>query len=85
MNILFLDRIDPVHSNLGKFAVKVGLVFNVADFVDELELHLVIDVELLVALADLHLEVIVGLLDLCDVHFLQLHKVNRFLLTLVIC
>ena len=58
--------------------MKVRLVFNVADFVDELELHLVIDVQLLVALTDLHLEIIVGLFDLCDVHLLQLTRLTGF-------
>ena len=85
LNILFLNRSDAFHTDLGKFSVKVGLVLNVANFVDELELHFVIDVELLVALADLHLEVVVCLLDLCDVHLLQLNGVYKFCLTLVIC
>ena len=65
--------------------MKVGLVLDVTDPVDELKLHFVVDVELFVALTNLHLQVVVGLLDLRDVHLLQLDEVSTFLLTLVIC
>jgi len=57
---------------LGEFAMKVWFVLNVVYFINKLELHLVVDVQLLVPLADLHLQVVVRLLNLSDVHFLQL-------------
>jgi hypothetical protein len=82
---MILNRGDRAHSDLRKFAMEVGLVLDVANFVNELKLHFVVDVELLVALADLHLQVVVCLFDLCDVHLLQLNKFSTFLLTLVIC
>jgi hypothetical protein len=65
--------------------MEVGLVLDVSDPVDELKLHFVVDVELFFALTNLHLLVIVGLLDLRNVHLLQLVEVSIFLLTLVIC
>ena len=52
--------------------MEVGLVLDVVDSFNKLKLHFVIDVELLVALTNLHLEVVVGLFDFADVHFLKL-------------
>ena len=54
--------------------MEVGFVLNVVDAFNELKLHLVIYVELLVALTNLHLEVVVSLLNLADVHFLKLQN-----------
>ncbi len=50
--------------------MEVRLVLNVVDFFYKLELHLVIYVQLLIALAHLHLQVVIRLLDLCNVHLL---------------
>jgi len=54
--------------------MEVRLVLNVIDAFNELKLHFVIDVELLVALTNLHLEVVVSFLYLADVHFLKLQN-----------
>lgn len=58
--------------------MEVGLVLDVTDFVDELKLHFVVDFKLLVALADLHLQVVVRLLNFSDVHLLQLKRSAHF-------
>jgi hypothetical protein len=52
--------------------MEVGLVLNVVYSFNKLKLHFVIDVELLVALTNLHLEIVVRLLNFTDVHFLKL-------------
>lgn len=52
--------------------MEIGLVLNMIDSFDKLKLHLVVNVELLVALTNLHFEVVVSLLYLADVHFLKL-------------
>ena len=57
----------------GQFAVEVGLVLQVVDLLHELVLDLVGEVQLFKALAHLQLQVVICLLDLCDVHFLQLN------------
>ena len=79
LDTLLFDNFDRRHliclwNNLGELAMEVGFVLNVVDAFNELKLHLVIYVELLVALTNLHLEVVVSLLNLADVHFLKLQN-----------
>lgn len=52
--------------------MKVRFVLDVVDLFHKLKLHLVVYVQLLVPLAHLHLQVVVRLLYLCDVHLLEL-------------
>ena len=59
--------------------MEVGLILQVVDFFDKFVLDLVRNVKLLEALTNLQLEIVVGLLDLGDVHFLELNfSVNFF-------
>ena len=53
--------------------MEVGLVLQVVDFLDEFVLDLVRNVKLLEALTNLQLEIVIGLLNLSDVHFLELN------------
>ena len=69
---LWLNRLihDTVQSS--KLTVEVRLVLQVVDLLNELVFDLVGDVQLLKALANLQLQVVIGLLYLSDVHLLQL-------------
>jgi hypothetical protein len=53
--------------------VEVGLILQVVDFFDKFVLDLVRNVKLLEALTNLQLEIVIGLLNLSDVHFLELN------------
>lgn len=70
---LRLSRHSKMAVEGGQFAVEVGLVLQVVDLLHELVLDLVGEVQLFKALAHLQLQVVICLLDLCDVHFLQLN------------
>jgi len=67
-----------------EFFMEIRAVFSLVDFANKVLLHLLTDVKKLIALAHQHLKVVVGLLDLIDVHFLKLFKFNCRRLTWVI-
>ena len=58
--------------------MKVRFILDVAYLIDELKLHLVVDIELLISLADLHFEVVVCFFNFNDVHLLQLNLIRHF-------
>jgi len=51
--------------------VEVGLILEVVDLLNEFVFNLVGDMELLETLTHLEFEVVVGLLNLGDIHFLE--------------
>lgn len=53
--------------------MEVRLILEVVDLLNEFVFNLVGDVELLETLTHLEFEVVVGLLNLGDVHFLELN------------
>lgn len=53
--------------------MEIGLILQIVDFLDEFVLDLVRNVKLLKALTNLQLEIVIGFLDLSDVHFLELN------------
>jgi len=61
---------------LVEFLVEIRSVLDVVDLSHEVLLDFVADVQLLIALAHEHLEEVVRLLDLLDVHLLKLPKVR---------
>ena len=69
---------------LVKFFMEIRAVFSLVDFADKVLLHLLTDVKKLIALAYKHFEVVVGFLNLIDVHFLKLLELRLRGLTWVI-
>jgi len=54
--------------------MEIRAVFSLIDFANKVLLHLLADVKKLIALAYKHFEVVVGFLNLIDVHFLKLQS-----------
>lgn len=63
---------------LRKFLVEVAFVLDQVDLVNKSKLHVVVDMQKLECLANLHLEVIVCLFKFRDVHILKLRENSKF-------
>ena len=70
--ILLIDNF--LLAPLRKFLVEVAFVLDQVDLVNKSKLHVVVDMQKLECLANLHFEVIVCLFKFRDVHILKLAK-----------
>jgi len=69
---------------LVEFFMEIRAVLSLVDFANKVLLHFLTDVKQVIPLAYKHLEVVVGFLNLIDVHRLELSKLGCWGLTWVI-